>query len=676
MDFSPGSVNVTKLRAGNTLVLTQITEAHGRLEFKFPFSRALQQEIKTMQGAKWHGYDKNPRKIWSVENCFRNQFQLRYLMGEDPYKWFERPLEHVPTARDCVMAHQKNLIDIGWTYRVQVWAAEMGTGKTLAAIELTEYAKRVLGVQDKDIWYAGPRSGVKAVALEVIKWKAGFKFNAQTYDGWVKTVKGWTAGTPAPRIFIIDESSRIKNPSTQRSKAVFHICEAMRAEHGQNCLIILMTGTPAPKSPVDFWNQCETAAPGFLKEGDPLKFKYRLCLTEQRESLAGGMYPHMITWLDDDKKCAVCGQFENHINHTGGADTAAKAIARLEKGFTFGTTAGTPVETKKSDVPELKSNTFHKFTPSINEVAKLYRRMKGLVTVLYKKDCTDLPDKRYEVVKCKPTVELLHAAKLIKATSPRAITAMTLLRELSDGFQYEERETGGRSQCQLCSGQGKKLIPTALPEDVQAPNTGEMYVKFVEQECPHCGGRGDVPVMERIAKIIGSPKDEAYADLLDSVEDIGRCVSWGGFEGTVDRLKDLTLKEGWSVLRIDGRGYNAFSPIGEALDPNELLIAMDAKHPRFKELFEKHDKVCVVANPDAGGMALTFTASPIAIYYSNTFNGEARMQSEDRIHRIGMDKNLGATIYDLVCLKTDEIVLNNLKLKKRLQDLALHDLEI
>ena len=74
-------------------------------------------------------------------------------------------------------------------------------------------------------------------------------------------------------------------------------------------------------------------------------------------------------------------------------------------------------------------------------------------------------------------------------------------------------------------------------------------------------------------------------------------------------------------------------------------------------------------------MGLTFNISPVALYYSNDFDGEARMQSEDRIHRLGMDLNRAALIIDLIHLPTDTLVLNNLKKKKKLQSMTLGDID-
>jgi len=74
-------------------------------------------------------------------------------------------------------------------------------------------------------------------------------------------------------------------------------------------------------------------------------------------------------------------------------------------------------------------------------------------------------------------------------------------------------------------------------------------------------------------------------------------------------------------------------------------------------------------------MAYTFTMSPLCIYYSNDFSGEARMQSEDRGHRAGMDTNRGYRVIDLIHLPSDQLVLNNLKIKKKLQGLTMGELQ-
>lgn len=668
--LSKGESKEIKVRVGKYMFPVKLTCTGTRIETQFGYNPPLQAEIKSMQGARYHGFDEsNPRKMWSIANSFRNWFQLKYLMGENPYAWYDRPVISHKYNRD-LMSHQKKMADAALTYHYCFWAVEMGAGKTLAAIEVAERSGY------KNIWYIGPKAGVKAVNLELIKWESKIKPRMITYEQLVNVVATWKPGDPAPQMIIFDESSKIKTPTAKRSQAAFHVAEAMRAEYGiENSICLLLSGTPSPRSPCDWWHQCEVLYPGFLKEGDPAKFKNRLCLVEQRESLAGGSYPHLITWLDDSNKCAICGQFADHGNHAiHSKQEGSKAIVdRLSKqGFTFG--GGSTI--KQADVKPSSSEP-HPFAASRNEVAYLFERMKGLVTVLFKKDCMDLPEKRYVELRAQPTVDMIRAAKMITAQSPRAVQALTLLRELSDGFQYQEVETG-EIECSVCFGTGEHEVPVptdGTSVDVQAPNTESPKFQLIMQPCDRCDGTGRMPKMSREAKFVGSPKDEILKDLLEDHEEVGRCIVWGGFQATIDRIVEICHSQGWSTLRIDGRGYQAMSALGGTLDANECLIAMDASHKDRKALADKHEKLVVVANAKAGGVALTFTASPSEVFYSNGFDGEARFQAEDRFHRRGADANRGCTIYDIICLPTDLLVLNNLKKKRKLQDMSLGELQ-
>jgi SNF2 family DNA or RNA helicase len=67
-----------------------------------------------------------------------------------------------------------------------------------------------------------------------------------------------------------------------------------------------------------------------------------------------------------------------------------------------------------------------------------------------------------------------------------------------------------------------------------------------------------------------------------------------------------------------------------------------------------------VGNPTTGGYGLTLTAANLVVYYSNSFDLEKRLQSEDRAHRIGQTKNV--TYIDLICPGTvDEKIVKSLR---------------
>lgn len=644
---------VIKWNTGKYLVPVQCTYVKGRIEFKFRYNKKIMEEIKTMEGHHWHGYeDVNPRKIWSIKDSPRNAFALAHVRGENPYAPYDIELKEFTSNRP-LYDHQKLMVRHNISVHHGIWAAEMGTGKSLSAIEVMEYAHREGFLKSgQDAWYIGPRSGVKAVGRELLKWDSRIRPRMFTYEGMVKETRTWVNERPTPKVVIFDESSKIKTPTAQRSQAAMHVANAIRETYGRSGYIIEMSGTPAPKTPVDWWHQCEIACPGFLREGDIGKFKRRLCLVEQREStITGGMYPHIITWWDDENKCQICGQVKDHANH--------------DKAFSvFG----------DSDTDDT-----HNFQRSVNEVAYLHERMKGLVVVLFKKDCMDLPEKQYEQLFVKPAPETLRAARLIRKITARGAQVSLLLRELSDGFQYTEREIG-RKPCPNCFGKGQTdaVLPVSPEDDVwNQPTTDisdDTYAGPNTITCPNCGGSGDVPVMERDTKEVGTPKDQAFIDELDAHDDVGRYIVWGGFQATVDRLERIAHQHGWNTLKIDGRGYIATTEKGVPVDADIFLDAMDRSHHRFKDLREKYSKLCIVGNPDAGGMALTLTASPTMLYFSNSFKGEARMQSEDRGHRPGIDENRGLTIKDLIHLPIDIVVMKNVQKKKDMQSMSLGDL--
>lgn len=639
-----------KMQVGEYLYPVKVDERGSRLYLSFPYNKKIMSEIKAMRGAKWHGFDEeNPRKIWSIENCGRNWFQLDFLCGKNPYERYDKvaptllPRTRFNLEKNCelpVGTHQLDMLSNMLTYRQMIIAAEMGTGKSLAAILCMEES----GITDW--WVIATRSGVLAFNRELTIWQAKVRpSRVMTYEALVKLLAEWPPGLPAPKGIIVDESQRVKNPGAKRSQAVDHLAESMRREHGaDNIMVIEMSGSPAPKSPADWWNQCEIACPGFIREGTVDKFKQRLAIIINKENIiTGGSYPQLLAWRDDERRCNICGQFKDHLNH----DPQKQLMS----------TDGEP---------------HHDWQPSINEVAHLYQRMKGLVFVKFKKDCLSLPEKQYRVIRLEPSAETLRAAELISESAPTAIQALTLLRELSDGFQYQKKLTR-KEKCEVCDGakirKQQAEVPGSCPN---CPSEGECLnhqPQYEERDapCDGCKGTGERPVYERTTVEVPCPKEEYLKNLLEEHEDVGRLVVFAGFEGAVDRVTRICRQEGWHVIRVDGRGWKVFDPDGKEVIVDPLTM--------FQQMQEQYEKVVYVAHPGSGGTAVTLTASPTELYYSNDFNGENRIQSEDRIHRMGMDVNRGATIIDLIHLSTDEKILENVKRKRDLQSMTLGEVK-
>jgi SNF2 family DNA or RNA helicase len=597
---------------------------------------ALKDEIKAMQGARWHGYipDDN-RKIWSVADSVRNNFQLDFMQGGNPYAWWDKPLREWGYSRP-LYDHQKLMANCCLTYHYQILAAEMGVGKTLSAIEVMEQSGHL------DWWWAAPKSGLAAVEREFDKWGLTVQPRLLTYDRLRIEIERWEKGRPAPQGVVFDESQRLKTASAKRTKAAQHLADCIRAEYGWDGYAILMSGTPSPKSPVDWWAQCEVCYPGFLKEGNAKAFEWRLGIFQQQETDQGKFWKR-IAWRDDERKCDNCGEVADHANHQtddlfGGGDKA------------------------------------HEFVPSKNEVSYLYQRLEGLVLPLAKKDCLDIPDKIYRDVVLEPTSTMKRVAKALAKSAISVIQGLTWLRELSDGFQYREKQEGmetcpvckGEKQCEQWFEVEREEDDGPVPDEVVEHDDAAKY-ELLMATCSKCVGTGEIPHMVRETKEIKTPKDQAVRSLLEENEDQGRLVFFAGFQGSVDRIVKICHSQQWNVVKVDGRGWKILRCDGEK--PPRGLKPLNY----WADL--SNERVAFVAHPASGGVGLTLTESRMAVFYSNDFTPESRSQAEDRIHRPGIDENKGATIVDLFHLGTDRKVLNVLRDNRRLEQMTLNEFQ-
>ena len=608
-------IKTMMLEAGRFRLPVQYVTTDNRIFLKFGYNKKLLKEIKTMEGQRWHGFpDGTYHELlnsvfksimcWSITDSPRNRFQLDCLQGKDVYARWDSDIDISLCVTDRpLFKHQVEMVAFARQTKYCILAAEMGVGKSLAAIEIMEQSGH------QDWWYVAPRSGLAAVERELRQWNCLFRPELMTYEGLVKQIAGWDEGDAPPIGLILDEASKAKTPTAKRSKACLHLANAIREEHGDAGSVILMSGSPAPKSPADWWHLCEIAWPGFIKEGNRPKFEMRLGVFESMETPQGSTFNKRVTWLDNPDKCQECGQFREDPCH--------------DSRSTF--------------------QTDHVFVKSRNEIEALNRRMTGLVKTWFKKDCLDLPEKVYRTIVCQPMPSTLRAAQVIKQATPRAAQALILLRELSDGFQYQDI-LDGIEVCSVCAG----------AETIICPDTN------IEIPCVGCGGAGTVEKYTRVSNRVKCPKDDALIGVLDEHYDVGRLVVYAGFQASVDRVCEIALKEKWHVVQWDGRGTRIIGPdgpvVGDALD--------------FFNDFE--GRAVFVGHPGSSGMGLNLQVASTILYYSNDFNAESRIQSEDRIYRPGCK---GAQIIDLLHLPTDQMVLDNLKEKRRIQSITMGELD-
>jgi len=98
----------------------------------------------------------------------------------------------------------------------------------------------------------------------------------------------------------------------------------------------------------------------------------------------------------------------------------------------------------------------------------------------------------------------------------------------------------------------------------------------------------------------------------------------------------------------------------------------DSERQKIVESFQDRQSELrfLVGHPRTGGYGLTLTAASTVIYYSNSYDLELRVQSEDRAHRIGQTNKV--TYVDLISPGTiDEKIVRSLRAKINVADQIL-----
>ena len=143
-------------------------------------------------------------------------------------------------------------------------------------------------------------------------------------------------------------------------------------------------------------------------------------------------------------------------------------------------------------------------------------------------------------------------------------------------------------------------------------------------------------------------KNNRIDELLDVIEETnGKIIIWAIYRHDIKQIEN-TLAEKYGKDSVK-------SFYGDTADSDRQDI-VNAFQDRESDLR------FFVGNPRTGGYGLTLTASHTVVYYSNSYDLEIRLQSEDRAHRIGQKEKV--TYVDLISEKTiDEFIVKNLRAK-------------
>ena len=231
-------------------------------------------------------------------------------------------------------------------------------------------------------------------------------------------------------------------------------------------------------------------------------------------------------------------------------------------------------------------------------LGELSEKLKPFSYRVLKEDCLDLPDKIY----MKRQINLTSDQKKL----------------------YEQMR--------------KEALATLNGKKVTTVNALTQLMRLHQITCGHF--TSDDGVTQPI-------KNNRIDELMNVLEEIeGKAIIWAHYQYDINTI----IKE---VEKVHGPG---------SIVDYYGLTPQDERQPNIKKF--QSDPKCrfMVGTPSTGGYGITLTAANTVIYYSNGYDLEKRLQSEDRAHRIGQKKSV--TYVDILADETvDEKIVKSLRKK-------------
>lgn len=246
-------------------------------------------------------------------------------------------------------------------------------------------------------------------------------------------------------------------------------------------------------------------------------------------------------------------------------------------------------------------------------IKDLQEKIKNYTMRVLKKDCLDLPEKIYQRV-------------------PFDITKKQ--RDLYNSIKKE----------------GIGLIQRENFEDkeILLEHAVTRYIKMQQISSGFMINTEDKSIFE-IVPFKKNPKLLKLKELLAKIK--GKVIIWSRFTQDINLILKLVGEKG---VRYDGQ-------------------VSDDQREINKNKFQNNQGVeYFIGNPQVGSNGLTLVEAETVIYYSNSYDLELRLQSEDRCHRIGTVNNVN--YIDLEANKTiDKKIIRCLRNKKKVSDMILND---
>jgi len=215
-------------------------------------------------------------------------------------------------------------------------------------------------------------------------------------------------------------------------------------------------------------------------------------------------------------------------------------------------------------------------------LAELAEKLKPFSYRVLKEDCLDLPDKIY----MKRTIELTKEQKKT----------------------YEQMK--------------KEALATLNGKTTTTVNVLTQLMRLQQITCGHFTADDG-----SVQNIKNHRLDELMSVLAEAE---GKVIIWAHFQHDVKNILKAISKEYGPGSVVDYYG----------------LTPQDKRHNNIKRFQKPNGTRFLVGTPQTAGYGITLTQANTVVYYSNGYDLEKRMQSEDRAHRIG--QKLSVTYIDII----------------------------
>ena len=251
-------------------------------------------------------------------------------------------------------------------------------------------------------------------------------------------------------------------------------------------------------------------------------------------------------------------------------------------------------------------------------------------------------------------VQLVHSyqrldelASILKGFSYRVLKEECL--DLPDKIYIKREVELSKEQLQAYSTMKSAALATLKGKIATAPHVLTQMMRLHQITCGHLKN-DDGTTTE-----IKSNRMTELMNLLDETE--GKVIIWGNYIYDIENL-----------VKAVGKEYGADSVV-----QYYGATSQDDRAKAIKKFQDPDSKVrFFIGNPQTAGYGITLTAAGTVVYFSNGYDLEKRLQSEDRAHRIGQNKSV--TYVDFIAPKTvDEKIVKALRSKMNIANTIMDE---